>query len=163
MTIQTKAEQGLETTGTGEPEIMEFTIGNQLFGIDVAEVREIMSAETVKPMQKANPYVEGIFKPRDKVITVINLSLFLDLGVSDKPERDIYIITDFGDGEYAFHVHTVVGIDRISAGELRKPDPVIYGGRESVATGIVEHGGKLITILDFESIIKEICPETEEY
>ena len=141
-------------------EIMEFTIGDELFGINVAKVREIMMVEPVKPMQKSNEYVEGIFKPRDKVLTVINLSAYLGLGKSEKPERDIYIIAGFNNNEYAFHVHTVVGIDRISCTQMRKPDPVIFGGKEGVATGIVEIDKKLITILDFEAIIAEICPET---
>ena len=119
-----------------------------------------MMVEPVKPMQKSNEYVEGIFKPRDKVLTVINLSAYLGLGKSEKPERDIYIIAGFNNNEYAFHVHTVVGIDRISCTQMRKPDPVIFGGKEGVATGIVEIDKKLITILDFEAIIAEICPET---
>lgn len=44
--------------------------------------------------------------------------------------------------------------------QLKKPDPVIFGGKEGVATGIVEMEDKLITILDFEAIIAEICPES---
>lgn len=147
-------------SGINELEIMEFTIGNQLFGINVAKVREIMMVEPVKPIQKSNQYVEGIFKPRDKVLTVINLASYLELGASDKPERDIYIITGFNNSEYAFHVHTVVGIVRIQCSQLKKPDPVIFGGKEGVATGIVENENTLITILDFEAIIAEICPET---
>jgi len=159
MTNQKQSEILLES-GINELEIMEFTIGNQLFGINVAKVREIMMVEPVKPIQKSNQYVEGIFKPRDKVLTVINLASYLELGVSEKPERDIYIITGFNNSEYAFHVHTVVGIDRILCTQLKKPDPVIFGGKEGVATGIVEHDHMLITILDFEAIIAEICPET---
>ena len=159
MNNQKQSEILLES-GINELEIMEFTIGEELFGINVAKVREIMMIEPVKPMQKANQYVEGIFKPRDKVLTVINLASYLGLGQSDKPERDIYIIAGFNNSEYAFHVHTVVGIDRISCTQMRKPDPVIFGGREGVATGIVEIDKKLITILDFEAIIAEICPET---
>ncbi len=159
MNNQKQSEILLES-GINELEIMEFTIGNELFGINVAKVREIMMVEPVKPMQKANQYVEGIFKPRDKVLTVIDLGLYLELGKSEKPERDIYVITAFNNNEYAFHVHTVVGIDRISCAQMRKPDPVIFGGKEGVATGIVEIEKKLITILDFEAIIAEICPET---
>lgn len=71
-----------------------------------------------------------------------------------------YIAKGFNNSEYAFHVHTVVGIGRISCTKLKKPDPVIFGGKEGVATGIVELGDKLVTILDFEAIITEICPET---
>ena len=155
-----KQSEILLESGINELEIMEFTIGDELFGINVAKVREIMMVEPVKPMQKSNEYVEGIFKPRDKVLTVINLSAYLGLGKSEKPERDIYIIAGFNNNEYAFHVHTVVGIDRISCTQMRKPDPVIFGGKEGVATGIVEIDKKLITILDIEAIIAEICPET---
>ena len=60
-------------TGTNEIEIMEFTINNNLFGINVAKVREIMMSAPVKHMPHAHPAVEGIFKPRDIVITVIDL------------------------------------------------------------------------------------------
>ncbi len=155
-----KQQEILLESGINELEIMEFTIGGQLFGINVAKVREIMKIEPVTVMQKSNQYVEGVFKPRDKVLTVIDLASYLSLGTSEKPERDIYIITGFNNNEYAFHVHTVVGIDRIYGTQLKKPDPVIFGGREGVATGIVELEDKLITILDFEAIIAEICPES---
>ncbi|MFB0919565.1 MAG: chemotaxis protein [Oscillospiraceae bacterium] len=155
---ESKQEILLES-GINELEIMEFTIGSQLFGINVAKVREIMKVEPLVHIQKSNEYIEGIFKPRDKVLTVINLPAFLGLAEAEKPERDIFIITSFNNSEYAFHVHTVVGIDRISCTQMKKPDPVIFGGKEGVATGIVEHEKKLITIIDFEAIITEICPE----
>jgi len=155
-----KQSEILLESGINELEIMEFTIGSNLFGINVAKVREIMKLEPVVSIQKSNQYVEGIFKPRDKVLTVINLASYLGLDDSEKQERDIYIITGFNNNEYAFHVHTVVGIDRISCTQMKKPDPVIFGGKEGVATGIVEFEDKLITILDFEAIITEICPET---
>lgn len=156
---ESKQSEILLESGINELEIMGFTIGSQLFGINVAKVREIMKVEPLVSMQKSNEYVEGIFKPRDKVLTVINLPAFLGLEASEKPQRDIFIIAGFNNSEYAFHVHTVVGIDRISCTQLKKPDPVIFGGKEGVATGIVELGDKLITILDFEAIITEICPE----
>ena len=157
---ESKQSEILLESGINELEIMGFTIGDHLFGINVAKVREIMKVEPLVSMQKSNEYVEGIFKPRDKVLTVINLPAFLGLEASEKSQRDIFIIAGFNNSEYAFHVHTVVGIDRISCTQLKKPDPVIFGGKEGVATGIVELGDKLITILDFEAIITEICPET---
>lgn len=154
-----KQPEILLESGINELEIMEFTIDSQLFGINVAKVREIMKIEPLVHIQKSNEYIEGIFKPRDKVLTVINLPAFLGLAEATKPERDIFIIAGFNNSEYAFHVHTVVGIDRISCTQMKKPDPVIFGGKEGVATGIVEHEKKLITIIDFEAIIAEICPE----
>lgn len=101
-------------SGTNELEIMEFTIAGELFGINVAKVREIMMLSPVKPMQKAHPVIEGIFKPRDEVITVIDLAKYLNLAPSENKDRDIFIVTHFNNQNFAFHVHSVVGIDRIS-------------------------------------------------
>jgi two-component system chemotaxis response regulator CheV len=147
-------------SGTNELEIMEFTIAGEIFGINVAKVREIMKFAPVKPMQNAHSAIEGIFKPREDVITVIDLSKYLGLGASDYLERDIFMITEFNNQVIGFHVHSVVGIDRISWNNIKKPDTVIYGGGEGVATGIAEYDGRLITILDFEKIVAEISPMT---
>ena len=45
-------------------------------------------------------------------------------------------------------------------GSYKKPDSVIYGGQDSVATGIAEYKDRLITILRFEKIIADISPES---
>ena len=137
-------------SGTNELGVMEFTIGGEIFGINVAKVLEIMMACPVVPMQKAQKDIEGIFKSRDMLLTVIDLASYLGLPPSQNPGRDIFIITRFNNANFAFHVHTVVGIDRISWTEIKKPDRIIYGGQDGVATGIAEYNGRLITILDFE-------------
>lgn len=146
--------------GTNELEIMEFVIDDQLYGINVAKVREIMMISPVISMQKSHPHIEGVFKPRDKVITVVDLAKYLGLGESKNPSRDIFIITNFNNLDFAFHVHSIVGIDRIYWSQMRKPDSLIYGGDEGVATSIAEFEGRLITILDIEKIIAEISPAT---
>ncbi len=156
-----KQTEILLESGTNELEIMEFTINGELFGINVAKVREIMMVMPVKPMQKAHPNIEGIFKPRDEVITVIDLASYLNMPPSSNPEHDIFILTNFNQQDFAFHVHTVVGIDRISWTQMKKPDSIIYGGEEGVATGIAEFEGRLITILDFEKIVAENQPRDQ--
>lgn len=158
MHLEKNSEILLET-GTNELEIMEFTIAGETFGINVAKVREIMMVCPVKPMQKAQKDIEGIFKSRDTVITVIDLASYLNLEASDNPERDIFIVTNFNNTNFAFHVHQVVGINRISWQQIKKPDKIIYGGEEGVATGIADFQNHLITILDFEKIVSEISPE----
>ena len=158
MQMERQTEILLES-GTNELEIMEFTIAGETFGINVAKVLEIMMACPVKPMQKAQANIEGIFKSRDMVITVIDLGGYLNLPPSTNPERDIFIITNFNNHNFAFHVHSVVGIARISWQQIKKPDQVIYGGKEGVSTGIADFENHLITILDFEKIVSEISPE----
>ena len=146
-------------SGTNEIEIMKFTIGGNLFGINVAKVREIMISEPVKPMPHAHPAVEGIFKPRDTVLTVVDLPKYLGME-REKDPKDIFIITNFNKMFIAFRVHTVDRISRISWTDIQKPDKTVSGGAEGVATGIAQCDGELVTILDFERIVAEIAPET---
>ena len=146
-------------SGTNEIEIMEFTIDGSLYGINVAKVREIIMSAPVKIMPHAHPAVEGIFKPRDVVITVVDLPKYLGVD-KEKGEKDLFIITNFNKMYIAFRVHTVVGISRISWTDIHKPDKTVSGGSEGVATGIAQCGPDLVTILDFERIVAEIAPET---
>lgn len=147
-------------SGTNELEIIEFTVADETFGINVAKVREIMVAQAVKPMPNSHHVVEGVFKPRDEIITVISLAKYLGLPECENSGRDIFVVTHFNNLSFAFHVHTVVGIDRISWTAIKKPDKAVYGGQDGAATGIAEFQGRLITILDFEKIIAEISPES---
>ena len=146
-------------SGTNEIEIMKFTIAGNLYGINVAKVREIMISEPVKPMPHAHPAVEGIFKPRDTVLTVVDLPKYLG-EQSEKHEKDIFIITNFNKVDIAFRVHAVDRINRISWQDISKPDKTVSGGSEGVATGIAQCGDDLVTILDFEKIVAEIAPQT---
>lgn len=147
-------------SGTNEIEIMEFTIDGNLYGINVAKVREIIMSDKVNPMPHTHPAVEGVFKPRDTLLTVIDLPMYLTGVLSDKKDRDLFIITNFNNLFMAFRVHTVEGIYRISWQSIQKPDKIITGGDDGVATGIAQCGKDFVTILDFEKIVAEISPET---
>lgn len=147
-------------SGTNEIEIMQFTIYGELYGINVAKVREIMMADAVKSIPHSHEAVEGIFKPRDILLTVIDLPKYLTGRESEKNTRDLFIITNFNKTHIAFRVHSVVGISRISWKNIQKPDKTITYGDEGVATGIAQCDDKLVTILDFEKIVADIAPET---
>ena len=147
-------------SGTNELEIMEFTVGGELFGINIAKIREIIKAQETKRMPNSHNFVEGIFKQRGEVITVIDLAKCLNIERSENKSHDIFILTHFNKLNFAFRVESVVGIDRVSWEDIKKPDKVIYSGEDSVATAIAEYKDRLITILDFEKIIADISPET---
>lgn len=157
--MEERKNEILLESGTNEIEIMEFTIAGNLYGINVAKVREIMLSAPVKHMPHTHSAVEGIFKPRDVVLTVVDLPRYLNTD-AEKTAKDLFIVTHFNQMNIAFRVHTVVGISRISWADISKPDKTITGGDDSVATGIAQCGADLVTILDFEKIVAEIAPET---
>ena len=147
-------------TGTNELEILEFLISGNSYGINVAKITELMQVQEVQEMPLAHPYVEGVFQPRDEVYTIVDLAKYLGLGLSDNPDKDIFIITNFNQMNIAFHVHAVESIFRISWQDIEKPDSIIYGGQEGVVTGIAKVNDRIISILDFEKITFDISPDT---
>ena len=144
--------------GTNELEILEFTLGSNSYGINVAKIREIITYEAVTPVPNSHPSIEGIFMPRDIMITAIDLKNCLGRGVSEP--AGLFILTNFNKLDLAFHVDSVQGIHRVSWRYIIKPDATISTTDESVSTGIIKQDGKLIIILDFEKIVTDINPET---
>lgn len=145
-------------SGTNELEILEFTLGDNHYGINVAKIREILQFQPVTPVPNAHPSVEGIFMPRDTMITVINLKSCLGLPPTD--DQGLFIITNFNKLNIAFHVDQVIGIHRVSWDAIIKPDSTINSQELSTSTGVIKLADKLVVILDFESIVSGISPET---
>ncbi len=143
-------------SGTNELELLEFRLGNNFYGINVAKVKEILPYQKPTPIPNSHPSIEGIFMPRDEIITIIDLAKNLNISDINESKVDMTIITNFNKVNVAFHVHGVLGIHRISWKDIHKPDNTI----NAVATGIVKMNEKLIVVLDFEKIIAKISPET---
>ena len=98
--------------------------------------------------------------PRDLMITVVDLARVIKSKPSDDITKDMFIITNFNKLNVAFHVHTVVGIHRVSWADIITPDATISTADNGIATGIIKINGQLIVILDFERIVSDISPET---
>lgn len=144
--------------GTNELEVLEFEVAGYAYGINVAKVKEIIPYQETVPVPHSHPSIEGIFMPRDTLITAIDLQNCLDRGPS-KP-GGLFIVTNFNKLDIAFHVDSVERIHRVSWEEIIKPGATLFNEEEGITTGIVKLEGKLVIILDFEKIVTDINPET---
>ena len=148
--------------GTNELEVLEFLLEGRHYGINVAKIREIIAYQDVTPVPNAHPSIEGIFMPRDTMITAINLRNCLQLRDYEESEKasSLFIVTNFNKLDIAFHVDAVLGIHRVSWNNIIKPGNTVSTSEDGVSTGIVKINGVLIIILDFEEIVTDINPET---
>lgn len=144
--------------GTNELEVLEFQIAGNSYGINVAKIREIIQYTDVTPVPNSHPCIEGIFMPRDTMITAIDLRKCLKRG--DSEPGGLFIITNFNKLDIAFHVDNVIGINRVSWNDIIKPSATVTVTEEGISTGVVKIDDKLVIILDFEKIVSDINPET---
>ena len=144
--------------GTNELEVLEFRLDGNAYGINVAKIKEIITYEEVTPVPNAHPSIEGIFMPRDTMITAIDLKNCLQRGTTEA--GGLFIITNFNKLDIAFHVDSVVGIHRVSWRDIIKPGSTVSTTEDGVSTGIIKFEDRLSIILDFEKIVTDINPET---
>lgn len=143
-------------TGTNEFEIVEFSIGDVHYGINVAKVREVITSSDfpVTHMPQAHPYIDGLFTLRGRAIPLVNLPRCLSVQSKDVP-RNI-IVTEIKNYNIGFLVDSVSRIHRISWKNMETAPEV---GDQSRVVGIVKMKDKIVLLLDFETIIAEINPE----
>ncbi|MDR1159263.1 MAG: chemotaxis protein [Syntrophomonadaceae bacterium] len=148
----------LLNSGTNEVEIVEFGIQKTALGINVIKVKEIINAIEPVSIPMSHPCLEGIIQLRGDIIPVIDLAKFLDFLPSVNPHDDKYIVAEFNQSIYAFHVHSVSRIHRLSWNMIEKPTDVAQNAQNCVI-GIIRMEQRMVLLLDFEKIMVDIAPE----
>ena len=54
-------------------QLVTFQLGEELYGVNIMDVKEIVKTQPVRPLPNAPYYVEGIFNLRKEIIPVISL------------------------------------------------------------------------------------------
>lgn len=141
-------------SGTNELEIVTFTVGENLFCINVLKVKEIIHPLEVTPVPDSNPAIEGVYQVRGEIMPVVNLARVMKLPEIE-PENTKFIITELNQMKIVFRVDEVHRIQRISWEQIEEPEKLSIG-LEELAVGIVKLDGNLVLLLDYEKIIYEI-------
>lgn len=141
-------------SGTNEFEIVEFTVGNVNYGINVAKVREVINLLPVTEMPNAHPWVDGVFTLRGRVIPLVNLSRVLG-DASGKVAKNI-IVSELNNYFCGFLVNEVSRIHRISWTDMESPPNL---SESQMVVGIIKMTDKVVMLLDFEKIVAAINPE----
>lgn len=143
-----------------EVEILEFRAGGNSYGINVSDIREILPYNKKPlPIPNAHPFIEGIIKPRDFLIPIVNLTKSIRLNETDEIKNDMLIVTGIQDLNIAFHVDSVRGIHRIMSSDIMQPGKKLTTSLRAAIAGIVSHGDYTIEVLDFRTIIHEVNPQ----
>ena len=134
-----KADILLES-GTNELEIVEFSVSGNIYGINVAKVREIIRfPDNVVPVPDSHPSIEGIAELRGKVVPIINLPVHL--GKSDEFDKlsSYVIVTEFNQASVGFCVDAVDTIRRLSWSQIESPTGVL-ASEDGLVVSILEVG-----------------------
>lgn len=151
-------------TGTNEFEIVEFIIRSDNkehhFCINVAKVREVIRFPQIVRVPDAHPSVVGTANIRQKLIPIIDLAQWLGLKYDDNYKDKKIIVTFFNHEYNGFVVDEVVRIHRITWADIKDYSSITDFSLVETVLGVIEIGGTLIQLLDFEKIVLELNPDT---
>jgi two-component system chemotaxis response regulator CheV len=146
-------------SGTNEVEILEFILGEQSFGINVAKVMQIIAydAATFTTLPEENRAILGVLLWQGKTIPLIHLGRALKRPDQGAPARPIVLVTRFNEVTNGFLVSSVNKIHRVSW-EMITPISPILAGHSSNITGSVNIAGQDILLVDFEYLVAALFP-----
>jgi len=143
-------------SGTGEFEILNFSIKNNSYSINVIKVKEILQIENIESIPNAPEAICGMTTIRGEVTNVVDLRYVLEKEKSDLTKENMMILCEFNQMKIAFLVEKVLGIHRVSWNQVEKVTEIF---KNSVIIGDIHLNNSLCFLLDFEKIIMDISPE----
>jgi two-component system chemotaxis response regulator CheV len=117
----------------------------------VLKVRELVQRIPTVSIPQSPPSVEGSFKLRDEIITLINLST--ELGIERDPSVEgLIIIIELNETRCGILVDAVEMIHRVSWEQIEPPSPTLVDSGTPV-TAVAKVNERVVLVLDFESIV----------
>lgn len=154
------AEEGiLLESGTNEVELLEFVLGGQSFGVNVAKIQCALPHDPagITRVVLSHPSVLGVLLYRGHTIPLVDLAAELGIAPGDAGERRIDLVMRFNNATTAFLVDGVERIHRVSW-ERIQPMSDVLGGTDLVFTGSVDIDGREVLLADMERIVADVLP-----
>ncbi|MBU2511487.1 chemotaxis protein [bacterium] len=157
------AEEILLESGTNEAEFLEFYLGEQSFGVNVAKIVQIIQflPESLTVIPNGPDSLLGSYLWRGQTVDLIDLNMALFRTEKQEGERDVVLVTTFNDIITAFYINGVNRIHRANWEQIQSMDQLLsnYNPR---FTGTLVISGKNILLVDFEKLVFELNPDLEK-
>lgn len=121
----------------GERKIVTFSLGPQMFGIDMKALIEIREWEEPTPLPSVPAYLKGVTNLRGTVVPVVGLAERLGWAPSVLHSRSCILVVTIAGKQAGFLVDEVADIIVINEDQIQ-PAPDVEIGEQSVIAGLVQ-------------------------
>ena len=140
---------------TQHGKFLTFQLGNEVYGIEIRYVTEIIRIQQITYVPEVPKYVKGIINLRGKVIPVIDVRLKFGKPPVDYDDRTCIIVIDINDTQIGLIVDCVSEVLNISDDNIVPPPSYKTGFQNKYIKGIGKVGNAVKLLLDCEKIISE--------
>ncbi|MBI5444886.1 MAG: chemotaxis protein CheW [Deltaproteobacteria bacterium] len=134
-------------------QLVTFHVGDEEFGVEILDVREINRMMDITRVPHAPEFVEGVINLRGQVIPVVDLRKRFGLSAGERDKNTRIVVVELGGSVVGFLVDSVSEVLRVSRAVV-EPPPSIVGGIESdYIDGVVKLEDRLLILLDLQKLL----------
>lgn len=133
--------------------LVTMKIDNQLFGIPILQVQDIVEPRMITPVPLAPSAIAGVMNLRGRIVTVINLRRCLGLQDRDDQERRMSITVEYNGDLYTLLVDAIGDVCDLPSRDFESPPATLSEKLRQLCTGIFRLKGDLLVVLDVDRVL----------
>ena len=132
-----------------------FRLADEIYGINVMQVQEVLRVSEIAPVPGAPHYVLGIINLRGNVVTVIDTRMRLSLPTSEVTDATRIVIIESAKHVVGILVDCVAEVVDLRMSEVESPPNV--GSDESVRyiQAVASHDDELLILVDLNKLLTD--------
>ncbi len=139
-------------------QLVTFQLGNELYGVDIMMVKEIVRVQEIRPIPNAPAYVEGIFNLRSEIIPIISLHRRFQLQKATfTEEEDLYsngfVILQIDGSKLGVIIDRIARVITVPVHDIQPPPQVISGIGAEYIKGVIRQEDRYLIVLDVRQLI----------
>jgi len=146
----------IESNAADSKQLVTFQLGEELYGINIMDVKEIVRVQTIRPIPNAPVYVEGIFNLRSEIIPIINLHRRFHLKKLVTSEEDEllsgFVILDIDGMKLGIIIDRISRVVTIEKEDIQPPPQMFSGIGAEYIQGVVRQESGYLIILDIRDL-----------
>jgi purine-binding chemotaxis protein CheW len=152
-TLERDARQGAASQSLETTQLVSFTLGDELYGITITHVREIILIAKITRIPRTPPHVKGLINLRSTVIPVIDLRAKFGLSESEMTDESRIMVLQADGRTIGIIVDAVREVLRIKQDQITPPPATVSGSGREYMTGLVQLGEELLILLDIDRVL----------
>lgn len=146
MALKDKAETIEESK-----QLVVFRLGDEEFGVDILQVREIEKLDQqITRVPKSPNFVEGVINLRGEIVPIVDLRKRFGLVVRQTGNEARVIIVDISDGQVGMVVDAVVEVIRLNVSAIENAPSITRGVDAYFLSGVAKINERLVILLNLE-------------
>ncbi|MFC4351544.1 chemotaxis protein CheW [Fodinicurvata halophila] len=134
-------------------EFVTFYIGEQLFGIHVLQVQDILNNVRTTRIPLAPPEITGSLNLRGRIVTAINVRLRIGLPPLQGKHSGMSIVVDHHGELYSLMVDSVGEVMPLQAADFERSPPTISQRLKEYSEGIYRLQDRLLVVLNIDRLL----------